>query len=92
MGMSLEETLQLTVAALMQATGDSQRTVAQVLGLTQTQVSRRQSGAASWQLADIDALAIHYGIGPLDLLSGPTKACELLPAARRRTTRKGTVR
>jgi transcriptional regulator with XRE-family HTH domain len=88
MGMSLEETLQLTVAALMQATGDSQRVVAQVLGLTQTQVSRRQSGTAAWQLADIDALATHYGIGPLDLLSGPTKACEALPDTRRRTAKK----
>ncbi|MFI5801782.1 helix-turn-helix domain-containing protein [Streptomyces sp. NPDC051561] len=85
MGMSLEESLRLTVAALMQATGESQRTVAGVLGLTQTQVSRRQSGAASWQLDDVDALAAHYGIGALDLLSGPTRACEALPEARRRT-------
>ncbi|MEU2516072.1 helix-turn-helix domain-containing protein [Streptomyces syringium] len=86
MGLSLEESLRLTVAALMQATGESQRAVASVLGLTQTQVSRRQSGAASWTLDDVDALAVHYGIGPLDLLAGPTRACEALPASRHRTT------
>ncbi|MFC5156000.1 hypothetical protein [Streptomyces amakusaensis] len=51
------------------------------------QISRRQSGAASWQLADVDTLAVHYGVRPLDLLDGPTKACEALPAARRRTVR-----
>lgn len=86
MGLSLEESLRLTVAALMQATGESQRAVASVLGLTQTQVSRRQSGAASWTLSDVDALAGHYGIAALDLLAGPTRACEVLPAARHRTT------
>ncbi|MGK5729493.1 helix-turn-helix domain-containing protein [Streptomyces sp. URMC 124] len=85
MGLGLEESLRLTVAALMQATGESQRAVAEVLGLTQTQVSRRQSGAASWTLDDVDALAVHYGIGALDLLAGPTRACEVLPADRRRT-------
>ncbi|MGW7412766.1 helix-turn-helix domain-containing protein [Streptomyces sp. NPDC054863] len=94
MGMSLEESLRLTVAALMQATGESQRVVAEVLGLTQTQVSRRQSGAASWQLDDVDALADHYGVHPLDLLKGPTSACEALPAGRLRTLKdkKGATR
>ncbi len=86
-GLTLEESLRLTVAALMQVTGDSQRSVAAVLGLTQTQVSRRQSGAVSWSLRDVDVLAEHYGIGALDLLAGPTRACEALPADRRRSVR-----
>ena len=91
----MEESLRLTVAALMQATGDSQRSVAAVLGLTQTQVSRRQSGAISWSLRDVDVLAKHYGIGALDLLAGPTRACDVLPVGRRRSARaeaKGTSR
>ncbi|MFD6424752.1 helix-turn-helix domain-containing protein [Streptomyces sp. NPDC060198] len=95
MGLSLEESLRLTVAALMQVTGGSQRSVAGALGLTQTQVSRRQSGAISWSLRDVDLLAEHYGIGALDLLAGPTRACEALPAHRRRSVRteaKGTSR
>lgn len=89
-GLTLEESLRLTVAALMQVTGDSQRSVAAVLGLTQTQVSRRQSGAVSWSLRDVDVLAEHYGIGALDLLAGPTRACEALPADRRRSVRAET--
>jgi hypothetical protein len=95
MGLCLEESLRLTVAALMQVTSESQRSVAGVLGLTQTQVSRRQSGAISWSLRDVDVLADHYGIGVLDLLAGPTRACEALPADRRRCVRaeaKGTGR
>ncbi|MFH9265182.1 helix-turn-helix domain-containing protein [Streptomyces sp. NPDC017546] len=95
MGLRLEESLRLTVAALMQVTGESQRSVAGVLGLTQTQVSRRQAGAISWSLRDVDALAEHYGIGALDLLAGPTRACEALSADRRRTVRteaRGTGR
>ncbi len=89
-GLTLEEALRLTVAALMQVTGDSQRSVAAVLGLTQTQVSRRQSGAVSWSLRDVDVLAEHYGIGALDLLAGPTRACEALPADRHRSVRAET--
>ncbi|MFI1183723.1 helix-turn-helix domain-containing protein [Streptomyces sp. NPDC020799] len=87
MGSGLEESLRLTVAALMQATGESQRSVAEVLGLTQTQVSRRQSGAISWSLRDVDVLAGHYGMGALELLSGPTRACEALPEDCRRSAR-----
>ncbi|MFG2503232.1 helix-turn-helix domain-containing protein [Streptomyces sp. NPDC048441] len=82
MGLSLEVSLRLTVAALMQATGQSQRGVAGALGLTQTQVSRRQSGASAWTLRDVDVLAEHYGIDVLDLLGGPTRACEALIAHR----------
>ncbi|MFD9793411.1 helix-turn-helix domain-containing protein [Streptomyces sp. NPDC059070] len=81
--MGLEELLRLTVSALMQATGQSQRDLAAVLGLTQTQVSRRQSGSTAWSLRDCDALAEHFGIAPLDLLAGPTRACEALPARAR---------
>ncbi|WP_330455452.1 helix-turn-helix domain-containing protein [Streptomyces sp. NBC_00820] len=87
MGLGLEESLRLTVAALMQATGEPQRAVADVLGLTQTQVSRRQSGATSWTLRDVDTLAGHYGVAALDLLSGPTRACEALSVGRRRGIR-----
>ncbi|MER5889396.1 helix-turn-helix transcriptional regulator [Streptomyces sp. NPDC001941] len=85
MELSLAEKLRATVAALMHATGDTQARLAAALGLDQTQVSRRQSGRAAWSLDDCDRLAAHYGIGALDLLAGPTRACERLPLARRRT-------
>lgn len=88
MVVGLEESLRLSVAALMQATGQSQRVVAGVLGLTQAQVSRRQSGASSWTLRDVDVLAGFYGIDVLDLLAGPTRACEALMA--RQDPRAGT--
>jgi transcriptional regulator with XRE-family HTH domain len=74
-----------SVAALMHATGESQADVADALGVSQAQVSRRQSGSAAWSLADCDALAAHFGIDVLDLLAGPTRACETLPARRRRS-------
>ncbi|MFD9220515.1 helix-turn-helix domain-containing protein [Streptomyces sp. NPDC060064] len=89
MPMSLREALQLTVAALMQATGDSQSELAGSLGLTQTQVSRRQAGRTAWTLDDCDRLAAHFGLPVLDLLAGPTRACELVPADRRRGARAG---
>ncbi|MET8685581.1 helix-turn-helix transcriptional regulator [Streptomyces sp. NPDC004732] len=85
MGMSSTERLRAAVAALMQLTGDTQASLAAVLGVDQTQVSRRQSGTAAWSLDDCDAIAAHYGIDVLDLLAGPTRACEALSADRRRT-------
>jgi len=84
MGMSLDERVRSAVAALLHATGESQAGLAAALGVSQAQVSRRQSGAAVWSLSDCEAVAAHYGITAHDLLAGPTRAAEALPAARRR--------
>lgn len=87
---SSEHYLRLTVAALLFATGETQTDLAQGLALTQGQVSRKQSGRASWTLADLDRLAAHYGVPVPDLLSGPDRALSRLPAARRAATLGGT--
>ena len=84
MGMSLEERVRSAVAALLHAAGESQTELAAALGVSQAQVSRRQSGTAAWSLTDCEAVAAHYGIDVLELLAGPTRATEALPAARRR--------
>ncbi|MEU6284945.1 helix-turn-helix transcriptional regulator [Streptomyces sp. NPDC047028] len=86
MVMSLSERVRAAVAALMHTTGDSQASLAAVLGVSQGQVSRRQSGTAAWSLDDCELLAVHYGIDVLDLFAGPTSACEAL-TDRQRTTR-----
>ncbi|WP_413760929.1 helix-turn-helix domain-containing protein [Streptomyces sp. MMBL 11-3] len=84
MGMSLDERVRSAVAALLHLSGESQTGLAAALGVSQAQVSRRQSGTAAWSLADCEAVAAHYGIDVLDLLSGPTRAGESLRAERRR--------
>lgn len=91
MSMSLEERVRSAVAALLHAAGESQTELAGALGVSQAQVSRRQSGAAAWSLADCEVVAAHYGIDVLDLLAGPTRAAEALPAGRRRVTGRQTV-
>ncbi|MFF9126746.1 helix-turn-helix domain-containing protein [Streptomyces sp. NPDC014889] len=90
MGMSLDERVRSAVAALLHATGESQTDLAAALGVSQAQVSRRQSGGAPWSLADCDAVAAHYGIEVLELLAGPTRATESLPGERRRVPRRHT--
>ncbi|MFG3168961.1 helix-turn-helix domain-containing protein [Streptomyces sp. NPDC048200] len=85
MRMTLAERVRLAVATLLHATGESQTDLATALGVSQAQVSRRQSGAAAWSLDDCDAVAAHFGIDVLDLLSGPTRASEALPEGRRRS-------
>ncbi|WP_435799997.1 helix-turn-helix domain-containing protein [Streptomyces canus] len=73
----------------MYATGESQTEPAAALGVSRAQVSRRRSGTAAWSLADCDAVAAHYGIDPLDLLAGLTRATETLPAQRCRVAGRG---
>ncbi|MCY0961463.1 helix-turn-helix domain-containing protein [Streptomyces sp. H27-H5] len=82
-GMSSEQMLRVTVAALLQATGENQTALARGLRITQGAVSRKQSGGASWSLEDVDRLSAHYGIPVPDLLCGPSYAVEQLPAVRR---------
>lgn len=76
-----EEVLRLTVAALMSRSGERQGDLAAGLGLSQAQVSRKQSGGAHWSLEDVDLLAAHYRLAVVDLLSGPTHAVGVLHGA-----------
>ncbi|MGW1278826.1 acyltransferase [Streptomyces tsukubensis] len=82
MVMSTEATLRLTVAAIMQLTRERQTDVGAGTGLSQLQISRKQSGKTAWTLSDVDALSAHWGIPVLDLLAGPTHATAALPADR----------
>ncbi|MFG3044158.1 helix-turn-helix transcriptional regulator [Streptomyces sp. NPDC048241] len=86
MKMTLGERVRAAAAALMHLTGESQAGLATALGVSQTQISRRQSGHAAWSLTDCEALAAHYGIDVLDLLAGPTRACDALAPHRRRAS------
>ncbi|WP_331723812.1 acyltransferase (plasmid) [Streptomyces avidinii] len=76
--MGVEELLRLTVAALMTRTGERQNDLADGLGLSQAQVSRKQGNRQHWSLEDVDRLAEHFGLHFLDLLAGPTHAVGVL--------------
>ncbi|MEW5535535.1 helix-turn-helix domain-containing protein, partial [Streptomyces virginiae] len=78
MSMGTEELLRLTVAALMSRSGERQHVLAEGLGLSQAQISRKQSGRQHWSLEDVDGLAAHFGLYVLDLLAGPTHAVGVL--------------
>ncbi|MEU9396780.1 helix-turn-helix transcriptional regulator [Streptomyces sp. NPDC048324] len=88
MVLSSGERVRAAIAALMQLTGETQADLAAALGVSQAQVSRRQAGTAPWPLDDCDRVAAHYAIDVLDLLAGPTRACESLPPTRRRTPQR----
>ncbi|MEU3670928.1 acyltransferase [Streptomyces virginiae] len=76
--MGVEDLLRLTVAALMTRTGERQNDLADGLGLSQAQVSRKQGNRQHWSLEDVDRLAEHFGLHYLDLLAGPTHAVGVL--------------
>ncbi|MFE6912213.1 acyltransferase [Streptomyces erythrochromogenes] len=76
--MGVEELLRLTVVALMARSGERQHVLAEGLGLSQAQISRKQGGRQHWSLEDVDGLAAHFGLHVLDLLAGPTHAVGVL--------------
>ncbi|WP_241565793.1 acyltransferase [Streptomyces sp. ZL-24] len=63
--------------ATLRLTGERQADLAAGLGLNQTQISRKQSGTATWTLADVDKLSAH-SVG--DVLVGVDRAFHCLPA------------
>ncbi|MEW9513768.1 helix-turn-helix domain-containing protein [Streptomyces bacillaris] len=74
----------------MRLTGEPQTDLAAGIPISQTQISRKQSGTVTWTLADIDKLSAHYGLPVGDLLSGVDRAVHCLPA-RRRTPAPGAA-
>lgn len=84
------ERLRVTVAALLFAAGETQSDLGRGIGRGQGEVSRRQSGATPWTLADLDALSAHYGIPVPDLLHGADHAVAALPDHRRAATLGGS--
>ncbi|GAB1332295.1 helix-turn-helix domain-containing protein [Streptomyces sp. NPDC093260] len=87
---STEHHVRLTVAALMFATGETQADLADGIGASRGQVSRKQAGASHWTLADLDRLSAHYGVPVPELLRGADHAVRLLPSARRAECIGGT--
>jgi predicted transcriptional regulator len=41
--------------------GDTQKSLAKLLGITYSSVSRRLSGKSEWSISEIDILCEHYG-------------------------------
>ena len=73
----------VTVAALLHASGETVTALAGVLGISQSAVSKKQSGASAWSFDDLDKVSAHYNIPVPDLLRGPTFAVKQLPTDRR---------
>ncbi|PKA38326.1 MULTISPECIES: hypothetical protein [Streptomyces] len=87
--MDTASTLRATIRALMQTTGESQRTLAASIGMAQPQVCRRMRAdgrGSAWTLDDLDKLSAHWGIPVPDLIAGPDAALRSLAPERRATT------
>ena len=63
----------------MRLTGERQTDLAAGIRISQTRISRKQSGAATWTLDDLDRLSAHYGIP--DLVAGDDRAIQCPPGA-----------
>lgn len=82
------------VEAWRRATGESQKDLAHVLGVSQVGVSDRLTGKTPWSFHDLASLAVHWNLTPMQL-QGPTGSLpwdRLDPTVRfaQRTTRRGS--
>ncbi|MFI5726799.1 XRE family transcriptional regulator [Streptomyces cyaneofuscatus] len=72
----------------MRLTGERQTDLAAGIRISQTRISRKQSGAATWTLDDLDWLSAHYGIPVPDLVAGVDRAIHARPPPRTTTRRR----
>ncbi|MFD4020615.1 MULTISPECIES: helix-turn-helix domain-containing protein [Bacteria] len=79
---STEAMLRVTVSALMRACDENQTSLAKSIGITQGQLSRKQTGGAAYSFGDLDKLSAHYGIPVPDLVAGPSHALSKLSPVR----------
>lgn len=72
--MNTEATLSESIRAVLRITGEGQGVLAEVIGITYDGVNRRLNGRGRWTFAELDKVALHWGISPLYLLGDPVEA------------------
>lgn len=53
-----------TIKQVISESGDTQREVSKVLGITESTLSLKVNGRADWRASEITALAERYGLTP----------------------------
>ena len=53
--------------AMMASRGDTQETLAEIIHVSKSAISRRMSGEVEWSLGEVKAICTHYGVGYYDL-------------------------
>lgn len=81
--MSTEEELTNTIRKVIAATGETQLQVGKVLGVALPSASRRFTGHVRWTLEDVEKLARHWNVQPIDLLQGHLHAVNAIFSAPR---------
>lgn len=66
--MAIENAVTEQVDDLLRSRGQTQMSLGPVLFLSQTAVSDRFRGRTPWTLADLERLAVHFGVDVADLL------------------------
>jgi hypothetical protein len=69
--MSNQRNITESVKALAAVFGDTNAALAKVLNLSESSAAGKRSGRINWTLADVGALAAHYGVRSEQLLAGP---------------------
>jgi len=68
--MTTQQRITDSVRALAAVTGTTNRELAAVLGQSESSAGKKRSGGVDWTLADVAALATHYGVTDQQILAG----------------------
>jgi hypothetical protein len=68
----VEATLNETLRLLLTRTGQRHEDIARVVGVSRTAMTLRLKGDTPWRLRDVAAVARHFGLSAIELLSGYT--------------------
>lgn len=74
-----EQRLRESIAAVLKETGEQQKDLAALIGISPTLVSRRQRGTKSWEIWEVAHLARHWQMPVGALFEGADAARQALP-------------
>lgn len=85
--MNSEEVVTTAIKAVMSVTGETQRQVAEAVGIGMTAVNNKMNRRTRWSLGELDLLSDHWMMRTIDLMQGPAHAITSLPSAPRQRNR-----
>lgn len=79
--MNTEELLRQTLRAVLAVTNETYNDMAGAIGQGRNSIQTKMSGRTRWNVGELEMVAHHWGLRPIDLLQGPAHAVAALLAS-----------
>lgn len=70
----ISETIKVELKVLLARAGQTQHDLAQVIGVSDSQMSKRMRGAIAFDVFELDALARHFGVSVASIVGGEARS------------------